>query len=128
MGNYGAFSFRLPEQQRKQVGNAIRIALKADHTAEFSSVPEFDGFGIQKKCELSGTANWELDDTINNGWGWSVAFEHYHAAKKNAAGECNWENSTWGILILSRHPPYRLYDIVGDPDSDTGIEFKRMDR
>jgi hypothetical protein len=29
---------------------------------------------------------------------------------------------------LGRDAPYRLYAIVGDPDSGTGVEFKRVGR
>ena len=100
--------------------------MNADHTAILADVLEFDGFGQKLECRLSGSATWELDDKVNDGWGWSVAFQNYHSASKVTNPKCNYENSIWRILILSRHAPYRLYDIVGDPDSDTGIEYARL--
>src|SRR5262249_36416238 len=102
------------------------ITLKADHTALLTDVPDFDGDDLV--CRLSGSAHWKLDDELNTGWGWSVVFEDYHPATKPKALKCDYENSIWGILILGRHAPYRLYAIVGDPDSGTGIELKRTDR
>jgi len=95
----------------------------------FSSVPEFDEFEQKFVCSLSRAAAWKLDDKIHSGWGWSVAFQDYGPATKPIARECDLGNLVFGgILVLSRHAPYRLYKIVGDPDSDTGIEFERTDR
>jgi hypothetical protein len=31
-----------------------------------------------------------------------------------------------GILVLSRRPRHRLYEAVGDPDSDTGVESEKL--
>jgi hypothetical protein len=59
------------------------------------------------ECRLSGPATWELDDKANDGWGWSVVFEH-RSISKVTNPKCNYENSIGGILILSRHAPYRL--------------------
>jgi hypothetical protein len=103
--------------------------LRPDGAAVFSSVPEFNDFGQKFVCSLSGVAKWELDDEIDDGWEWSVAFQDYRPATKPTARECDLGNSViGGTLVLSRHAPYRLYKIVGDPDSDTGIEFERTDR
>jgi hypothetical protein len=54
-------------------------------------------------------------------------FEDYIPATKPRAKECQLEDSSWSIPLLSRRAPYRLYDIVGDPDSDTGIEYGKND-
>jgi hypothetical protein len=103
------------------------ISLKADHTAVFTDVPKFDGFGDELVCRLSGSANWELS-SFNSGAGWSVEFQNYRPALEVTKPECNLENTAWGILVLSQHAPYRLYATVGDPDSDTGIEYRRIAR
>jgi len=56
-----------------------------------------------------------------------VALENFHASSKiTTTQDCNPEDFVWGILILSRHPPYRLYEIVGEPDSDTAVEYERL--
>lgn len=128
VGTYKVLELRLPSG----LGQAVRekssaITLKADHTAVLTNVPEFDGFGQKLICRLSGSASWALNDAINSGWGWSVAFQNYHPATPTTQ-ECDYENSIWAILILSRHAPFRLYAIVGDPDSDTGVEYERVGR
>ena len=129
VGTYRVLKLRLPSDLSRAVKEReSSITLKADHTAALANVPVFDGFGDTLKCSLSGSATWSLDDAINSGWGWSVAFQNYHPSSATIAGECHYENSTWGILILSRHRPYRLYAIVGDPDSDTGVEYQKMER
>jgi hypothetical protein len=128
VGTYRILKVRLPSTP-SAFGKDSRITLRADGTAVLVSVPEFDVFGQKFVCTLSGAATWKLDDKINSGWGWSVALQDYRPATKPIARECDLGNSVFGgILILSRHPPYRLYEIVGDPDSDTGIEFDRADR
>jgi hypothetical protein len=129
VGSYRVLSLRLTSDLSRAVKERESlITLKEDHTAILANVPEFDGFGDTLQCRLSGSATWSLDNEINYGWGWSVAFQNYHALTKQPPAECKYENTMWGILILSRRTPYRLYAIVGDPDSDTGIEYERMDR
>jgi hypothetical protein len=128
VGTYGVLALRLPSNLSRAVKERESlITLKADHTATLASVPQFDGFGDTLKCRLSGSATWSLDDAINSGWGWSLAFQNYHGSLQQRQGECDYENTTWGILVLSRHPPYRLYAMVGDPDSDTGVEYRKLE-
>ena len=128
VGTYKILKLRLPSTA-SGFDKQARITLRTDGTAVFSSVPEFDDFGQKFVCSLSGTAAWKLDDKISSGWGWSLAFQDYRPVAKPIARECDLGDSVFGgILVLSRHAPYRLYKIVGDPDSDSGIEFERTDR
>ena len=129
VGAYRLRSLRLPAELSRAVKQREPLlSLRGDHTVTLQDVPEFDGFGDVLECRLSGSATWALDDQINHGWGWSVAFQNYRALAKQPVSKCNYENTTWGILVLSRHAPYRLYAIVGDPDSDTGVEYQKVDR
>jgi hypothetical protein len=129
VGTYKLLTLRLAiDLDRSVRGKDPTLILKADHSAVLTDVPEFDSSGQKLVCRLSGTSNWDLDDEINSGWGWSVAFQNYHSATTPPTRECSYENRLWGILVLSRHATYRLYAIVGDPDSDTGIEFKKVGR
>ena len=129
VGTYKLLELRLPSDVEHSVREkAFTITLNEDHTATLTDVPEFDGFGQKLVCRLSGTATWALDDGINSGWGWSVAFQNYHPLTKPTAHECDLQNSIWGILVLGRHTPYRLYAIVGDPYIDTGVEYERIAR
>ena len=124
VGSYKVLELRLPEEQRRLVGGDPRITLRRDHTADLIALPEFDVFGKGIECIVSGTATWEL---YNSTWDWYVEFKNYHATNKGSAGECKRENTIWGSpVVLSRHAPDRLYDYVGDPDSDTGIEYHRF--
>jgi hypothetical protein len=105
----------------------VVLTLNRDHTVVFAGLLQFDPFGQKLTCSYLGTASWRLDGE-NNGGSWSVDFIDYRAATPhdNAARQCPNENAIWGILILGRHAPYRLWLTVGDPDGDTGIEFKRI--
>ena len=127
-GTYGVLKLRLPSALAQTVrGKEPALSLKADHTAVFTDVPKFDGFGDELVCRLSGSANWELG-LFNSGAGWSVEFHNYHPALEATKPECNLKDTSWSILVLSQHAPYRLYKTVGDPDSDTGIEYRRIAR
>jgi hypothetical protein len=129
VGVYRILKLRLPSELGKSVRERdAEITLLADHRAVFTEVPSFDDFGEKLVCRLSGSAHWELNDETANLGGWSVMFRTYSPTTKPTAKECDLENSIWSIQILSKHAPYRLYSIVGDPDSDTGVEFERMNR
>jgi hypothetical protein len=106
---------------------SVVLTLNRDHTVVFAGLPQFDSFGQKLACSYIGTATWKLDGEINGG-NWSVDFIDYRAAMphEKATKQCPDENAIWPILILGRHVPYRLWLTVGDPDSDTGIEFKRI--
>lgn len=124
-GAYKVLKLRLPGDLERAVREKeATITLGADHTAILTNVPEFDDSGQRLVCRLDGSARWELDDQTATAGGWSLLIQHYHPLIKPTASECEFENSISSMLILGRHAPYRLYSIVGDPDSDTGIEFK----
>jgi len=129
VGTYKVLKLRLPTELNRSVREReSTITLKADRTAILTDVPMFDGFGDTLVCRLSGSVNWELDQGFSGGLGWSLNFQHYQPATKPTTSECNYESTVWSMDILSRHAPYRLYATVGDPDSDTGVEFERVSR
>jgi hypothetical protein len=127
VGAYKILKVRLPSDLDRLVREKDPVlTLNGDHTATLIDVPEFDGFGDDLVCRLSGSANWSLGRS--GGLGWSVGFQNYHPATTPTTRKCQYENSVWDILVLSQNAPYRLYSSVGDPDSDTGIEFNRVGR
>jgi hypothetical protein len=126
-GTYKFLKLRLPSELERAVREEdASITLLTDHTAMLANVPEFDDFGQKLVCRLAGSANWDLDDQTSGAGGWSVMFRDYRPATTPTVNECKLENSLWSISVLSRHAPYRLYAIVGDPDSDTGVEVQRV--
>lgn len=126
VGRYQILKVRLPNELSRSVRERnSEMDLEANHVVVLTDIPEFDNFGQKFVCRLSGTANWEPDNRIDGGW--SILFRNYHPKTKPVARECDLQNVIWdGTVILSRHPPYRLYSVVGDPDSGTGIEYARV--
>lgn len=124
VGTYKVLKLRLPSTAMFS-GEDARIILRTDGTAMFSSVPGFDELGHRVVCTFSGSASWNLDDQIIDQGGWSVAFQNYQPATAPTVRECDLRNSMIGLVVLSRHAPYRLYQMVGDRDSDTGVEYHR---
>ena len=99
VGIYKILKRRLPSTATVPE-NEAEIILKADGTAVFSKVPWFDEFGQRFVCALSGSAKWELDDKINNGWGWSVAFEDYRPETIPTERRCDLRNSIIGGFLI----------------------------
>jgi hypothetical protein len=129
LGTYVPIKVRLPVDLERSVRQKnASIDLVSDHTAVFSNVPKFHTSGEAIVCTLNGSAQWRLGEPFSRLDGWTVEFSNYQPATALAAPDCKRENTTWSILILSKRAPYRLYTTVGDPDSDTGVEFGRAQR
>jgi hypothetical protein len=106
----------------------IQIALLADHTAQASSLPEFDGFGDVVICSLSGPANW----SASPGPGTQDVVLHFkQAAKSNVSVQhpglkrCT---NDWTATILGHSAPYSFYLSIGDPSENRGVELIRTFR
>ena len=124
-GGYKILKIRLSTDLAKQIREQQpSVTLSADHTALLANFPRFDGFGDRVDCTRSGIADWSLDKDLGASDGWQLAFKNYRPSMPAAA--CGQEDSIWPVLLLGQKPPYRLYLTVGDPDSDTGIEFQKV--
>ena len=127
LAQYKVLKIRLGDDLAKPIREQDpSVTLNADHTATLLKFPHFDGFGDRVECSLSGTANWSLDQGLGIGGGWQLRFDNYHPATQTK--KCGPGNTAWPIVLLGQKPPYRLYLSVGDPDSDTGIEFHKVER
>jgi hypothetical protein len=127
LGTYKILKLRLPGDLSNSVREKeTKINLAANHTAELTEVPVFDDSGQELICRLRGSAHWDFYDQTANLGGWTLTFQDYIPATKPTAKECEFGDSMGSLLILSKQPPYRLYAMVGDPDSDTGVEFQSV--
>ncbi len=124
-GKYEVLKIRLSTDLAKSLQEGKpSVMLNADHTALLDNFPRFDGLGDRVDCSRTGTADWSLDKDLGASGGWQLALKNYRQSA--AASACGEKNSIWPVLLLGQKPPYRLYLTVGDPDSDTGIEFQRI--
>jgi hypothetical protein len=124
-GGYKVLKIRLSTDVAKQIKEQQpSVTLNSDNIALLGKCPRFDGFGDRVDCSRSGPADWSLDKDLDASSGWQLAFKNYRPS--TAAAACSQENAVWPVLLLGRKPPYRLYLTVGDPDSDTGIEFQKI--
>ena len=109
VGSYRVLKLRLPSDLSRQVTEKdSRITLNADHTATLTAVPEFDGFGQKLECRWSGSATWELNDKINVGWGWSVAFWNFHPSSKHLFGALSFHLSGTWARRLTQSPKLEI--------------------
>jgi hypothetical protein len=125
-GTYRILKLRIDIDLARSVreNNPLQI-LHADHTVTFKEFPIFDLSGETVDCRLTGTAHWSLTH-FDSAPGWSIQFDKFRSASKPSTPDCDKGATSWEILILGQHSPYRLYTIVGDPDSDTGVEYERL--
>jgi hypothetical protein len=102
----------------------LGITLRTDHTAIISGFPEFDGFGDEVVCTLSGPARWKM-----SGAGIILDIENFepHLPRPQNPEKRQCYNHV-GIDITGRFSPHKLYLVIGDPDSGTGIELQRVSR
>jgi hypothetical protein len=125
VGGYRILKIRLEGDLSNLVQEkAASINLRPDHSVVFIEVPEFDESGQKLVCRMSGSARWKLDDKISSDQGWSVEFQDFNSDTESVPHECNPGQMAWGVFVLGRHAPHRLYTVVGDPDNDSGIEYQ----
>ena len=125
VGTYEIIKLRVPGDLMWSVQQKPpTLTLNADHSAIFTDFAVFDAFGDTLRCRLSGKGTWQLEN-YPAADGWQVDFEDFHPTTKPTARECDREKTGWPLTILGQHAPYRLYDYVGDPDSDTGVEYRK---
>lgn len=126
VGTYKVIELRVPDDLMSSVQQKpSTLTLNADHSAMFTDFAVFDAFGDTLRCRLSGKGTWQLERYVSAD-GWQVDFDDFHPTTKPTAPECDRERTGWPLTILGQHAPYRLYDYVGDPDSDTGIEYRKV--
>jgi hypothetical protein len=126
VGTYKIIRLRVPDDLMSSVQQErSTLTLNADHSATFFDFAVFDASGDTLRCRLSGKGTWQLERYISAD-GWQVDFEDFHPTSTPTAHECDREKTSWPLTILGQRTPYRLYDYVGDPDSDTGVEYRKV--
>jgi hypothetical protein len=97
----------------KNSSTTASLTLNADGSMSVLNLPA--DFGTST-CTLSGTGKWKGPD--DDGIGITVASDL-------KPGSC--QSGYYGGLELAGHSnPYRLYWVVGDPDSGTGVWFRKQ--
>lgn len=92
---------------------SARLTLRLDGSMTVSNLPA--DFGTSS-CTLSGTGSWGGPD--DNGVQLAVVSDQ-------RSGSCP-SGSYLGLGLAGHSSPFRLYWIVGDPDSGTGVWFRRQ--
>jgi hypothetical protein len=91
---------------------AASLTLQADGSMTVANLPA--NFG-SATCTLSGTGSWQGPD--DEGIRLTVVSDQHPSSCQS--------DSYAGLDLAGHSEPYRLYWIVGDPDSGTGIWFRK---
>jgi hypothetical protein len=91
---------------------AASLTLRADGSMTVKNLPSDSG---ASSCTLSGTGSWKGpdDDGIS-----------LRVVSDQSLGSCGSDDYS-GLQLAGHSNPYRLYWIVGDPDSGTGVWFRK---
>jgi hypothetical protein len=89
------------------------LELNRDGTMTVRGLPDDR---ITSVCNLSGSGTWRVDGQVID----------LNFASDGTPGACESVNVGGNPQIASRSRPYRLYWILGDPDSGTGIWLDRQ--
>ncbi len=93
------------------------IVLSSDHSAEFSGVPaDHDG---KEPCSITGQGSWSIAQ--NSGRYFSV-YVRIHNKESNSP--CGTEFNS-PLLLYGKHPPYKLHQVIDDPDLGLVVQFER---
>ena len=97
------------------ISSTAKIVLSADHTAEFTKVPEdYEG---TKPCSVTGRGSWSLGKNDK----FSVVRANIHNEETNSPCKGYFE-----LMIYGRKPPYKLHITIGDPDSGYAVQFVKQ--
>ncbi len=120
-----------------------RLELLADGAARFVDFPlvvgdeqsffhddgelhvPFDFREMNNALLLTGSAKWKIEQGNFNNEVWSIRFKQLDFDMDE--NERAWTKPIPGfsLFLQSNEPPYRLYFIMGDPDSMIGMKFER---
>ena len=100
-----------------------KLELNPDGNAEFYNVYEyidpFDGEKPFSLCRISGRGTWHF---MNNG-GAEISVRLQPEAVIQGGRAC--ASELWiSYEVLGRGKIHRLWSYIGDPDSDTGLEYE----
>ena len=111
-------SIKLPMSgQLLSVQPTAAIVLSDDHSAQFSGVPaDHDG---KEPCSVTGKGSWSVAQ--NNGRFYSVYVRIRNGEPNSPCGT----EFNWPLLLYGKRPPYKLHQVIDDPDLGLAVQFER---
>jgi len=96
------------------------IVLSNDHSAKFSGVPA-DHDGKQPRS-VTGEGSWSI--VKNSGTYYSV---YVRIRNRESNSPCGTEFN-WPLLLHGKRPPYKLHQVIDDPDLGLAVQFEKQER
>ncbi len=103
------------------VSLAATLTLRADQTFEVTNLPSFDMEGERQSCEWNGVGRWTLHRS-------SLGLLLTDSSRAHGKINCSEGTQDNSFVVLGQQPPYKLYLVIGDPDSGEGLDFVRTAR
>jgi hypothetical protein len=124
-----AGSYQPSEKDSRRAGElrpgfSFRSSMKlaADHQAEVSELPGFNGFGESMGCTYNGRGEWRVLEA----GGVMLNLDIKDSAPTPAGHLPSCGAASLGLELLGQSPPYRIWLYIGDPDEDTGVAYVRQ--
>jgi hypothetical protein len=98
-----------------------QITLNTDSTFVISNYPIFNFFEDYDLCNGSGT--WQIDQhsSFNNAWTILVRYDSLRIVETNESRQ----GLVTDLFIYNNESPYKLYDIVSDPDEWAKVMYEK---
>ena len=98
-----------------------QIILKSDSTFSITNYPIFNDIDNYDLC--NGTGKWKLEKYFSFGDPWTIAvnYDSLTIVKTNQPRQGLYTN----LFIYNNKPPYKLYDIVSDPDEWAKVIYEK---
>ena len=100
--------------------NNINLTLNADSTFSVENIPTFGFFENYELC--NGTGKWTIRKYSSfDSWSISMRYDSLYNSQTSEKKD----NQSLSYFIYNNEPPYKLYEIVSDPDSWAGILYEK---
>lgn len=100
------------------VDASAAIILSEDHSAQFVRVPaDYEG---KEPCAVTGRGSWSV--SLNSGAYYAVYVRIHNEEKHSPCGS----EFNWPIMLYGKQPPYKLHQIIADPDLGEFVQFVKQ--
>jgi len=97
---------------------AAAITLSENHSAQFVRVPsDYNG---KQPCSITGKGTWSIGQSSSRYYAVYVQIQNEEKSSP-CGGEYNWP-----LLLYGKEPPYKLHQIIDDPDLGEAVQFEKQ--
>lgn len=99
------------------INPSAAIILSGNHTAQFVRVPtDLEG---KQPCSVTGRGSWSIGQVSGRYYGVYIRI-------RNEEPNSRCKDFNWPLLLYGKEPPYRLHEIIDDPDLGEVVQYEKQ--